>query len=237
MEPVLRAIHITKYFLKPTKFKALDDISFEVPHGEFLTLVGRSGSGKSTLLYVLSTMDTDYEGRMEINNETVTGKSVAELSAIRNSEIGFVFQFHYLLAEFTSLRNVMLPALRLGKYSAAEIEHRAMEKLELLGVADQALKPTSQLSGGQQQRISIARALINDPRLIMCDEPTGNLDSKNANIVLETFQRLAHEKGQTLIVVTHDNGIAEASDRTLELMDGRFIDEIKRRPQSGLKEK
>lgn len=222
-EVILSTSSLGKYFYDPVKFKVLDDISFEAYKGEFLTLVGKSGSGKSTLLYCLSTMDTSYEGELFIANERITGRKVNELAALRNRSIGFIFQFHYLLPEFSCLKNVMLPALKLGKYSYKEVEERAYDKLDALGIKEQALKPASKLSGGQQQRVSIARALINDPAIIMCDEPTGNLDSKNTQIVFNIFKQIAHEFGQTIIAVTHDNDFAEASDRTIELADGKII--------------
>lgn len=222
-EIVLRTEHIGKYFYEPVKFKVLHDISFDVQKGEFLTMVGKSGCGKSTLLYLLSTMDTDYEGQIYIDNELVTGLNERNLAAIRNAKIGFVFQFHYLLPEFTSLKNVMLPALKLGQYSAEEIEHRASEKLRMLDLQDIMHKPASKLSGGQQQRVAIARALINDPLIIMGDEPTGNLDSKNTAIVFDIFKMLTREHNQTIIAVTHDNDFAKSSDRTIELQDGKLL--------------
>lgn len=219
---ILQTKGLGKYFHDPVSFKVLDEINLEVKTGEFLTIMGKSGSGKSTLLYCLSTMDTQYEGELFIENEKVTGKDVDLLAGLRNSNIGFVFQFHYLLPEFTCLKNVMIPALRLGRYSPREIEERAYEKLSILGIADQALKPASKLSGGQQQRVSIARALINDPAIIMGDEPTGNLDSKNTQIVLEIFRQLSVSYNQTIIAVTHDEDFAKASDRTVEMTDGRI---------------
>lgn len=222
-EVVLNTKGIGKYFYDPVKFKVLHDVSFEAYKGEFLTLVGKSGSGKSTLLYCLSTMDTDYEGELFIKGEKITGKKPNELAAIRNLNIGFVFQFHYLLPEFSCLKNVMIPAQRLGKYSYEEIEERAYRKLEILGVKDQALKPASKLSGGQQQRVSIARALINDPAIIMGDEPTGNLDSKNTDLVFDIFQQLSQEQGQTIIAVTHDLDFAKSSSRTIEMADGKIM--------------
>lgn len=222
-ETILRTKGLGKYFYDPVKFKVLDDISFEAYKGEFLTLVGKSGSGKSTLLYCLSTMDTAYDGELIIKGEIITGKKQDELAALRNSSIGFIFQFHYLLPEFSCLKNVMLPALKLGKYSYKEVEERAYQKLDVLGIKDQALKPASKLSGGQQQRVSIARALINDPAIIMCDEPTGNLDSRNTQIVFDIFKHISHQFGQTIIAVTHDNDFAKASDRTIELADGRIL--------------
>jgi lipoprotein-releasing system ATP-binding protein len=220
---VLQTNNISKYFYDPIKFKVLDKVSFTAYQGEFLTLVGKSGSGKSTLLYCLSTMDTSYDGDIFLLDEKVTGKSIDELATIRNKNVGFVFQFHYLLPEFTCLKNVMIPALKLGQYTYKEVEQRAYEKLDLLGLRDQALKPASKLSGGQQQRVSIARALINDPKILLCDEPTGNLDSKNTAIVFDIFKEIAHDFGQTIIAVTHDNDFAAASDRTIELADGRII--------------
>lgn len=223
MSHILQTKNINKFFYDPTKFQVLNDISFDVKKGEFLTMIGKSGCGKSTLLYILSTMDTDYDGQLIIDNEDVTDYDQDKLAAIRNAKIGFVFQFHYLLAEFSCLKNVMIPALRLGKYSEKEIEERAYKKLEMLGLADQALKPASKLSGGQQQRVAIARALINDPLMIMGDEPTGNLDSKNTKIVFDIFQELAHNQGQTIIAVTHDNDFAAASDRTIQMQDGKII--------------
>jgi lipoprotein-releasing system ATP-binding protein len=225
---VLSTKGIGKYFHEPVKFKVLDNISFEAYKGEFLTLVGKSGSGKSTLLYCLSTMDTTYEGELFIENEKITGKKTDELAALRNKSIGFIFQFHYLLPEFSCLKNVMLPALKLGKHSYEEVEEQAYHKLEMLGLKDQALKPTSKLSGGQQQRVSIARALINNPQIIMCDEPTGNLDSKNTQIVFDIFKQISHEYGQTIIAVTHDNDFAKASDRTIELADGKITNHNKK---------
>lgn len=222
-EVILHADKIGKYFYDPEKFKVLNDISFTVNRGEFVTLVGKSGSGKSTLLYILSTMDTEYEGSLQVHGDTITGLKQNQLATIRNEKIGFVFQFHYLLPEFTCLKNVMIPALRLGNYSRKEIEERAYEKLTLLGLQDQALKPSSKLSGGQQQRVAIARALINDPLIIMGDEPTGNLDSKNSQIVFDIFSQLAHELKQTIVAVTHDNDFAERSDRTIEMQDGMIV--------------
>ena len=220
---ILKTLGINKFFHEPTEFQVLKEISFDVKKGEFLSMIGKSGSGKSTLLYILSTMDTDYKGELYIDNKLMTGTTIDQLAEVRNEKIGFVFQFHYLLPEFSCLRNVMIPALKLGKLSEKEIEDRAYQKLEILGLQDQALKPASKLSGGQQQRVAIARALINDPLLIMGDEPTGNLDSKNTNIVFDIFQELTRNFGQTIIAVTHDEDFAHKSDRIIEMKDGRII--------------
>lgn len=219
---ILRAEGITRYFDDPVRFKVLDDVSFSINRGEFISVVGKSGSGKSTLLYVLSTMDTDYEGKLYLDQQLLSGLSGSELAQVRNEKIGFVFQFHYLLNEFSVLQNVAIPAIKLGKWGKSEIEDRAMEHLRMLDVADQALKMPNQLSGGQKQRIAIARALINDPLIIMGDEPTGNLDKKNSDTVFDIFKSLAHEKGQTLLVVTHDAEFAQKTDRILEMRDGRL---------------
>jgi len=218
----LKATGINKVFHDAVNLQVLKNVSLEVKTGEFVSIVGKSGCGKSTLLYVLSTMDTDYEGLLEINGTKVTGKSLNELAAIRNESLGFVFQFHYLLPDFTCLKNVMIPALRLGKLSYKEVEARAYEKLKLFGVEEQALKKANKLSGGQQQRVAIARALINDPAIIMGDEPTGNLDSKNTGIVFDLFQKLSKEIGQTIITVTHDEDFAKRSDRIIEMADGEI---------------
>ncbi len=215
--------NISKYFHEPQRFQVLKNISFDVKKGEFLSLVGKSGSGKSTLLYVLSTMDTDYSGELYIHNEYLTGQTQNQLAAFRNLHIGFVFQFHYLLPEFSVLDNVMLPALKLGKKSKEEIKEKAVENLRLLGLEEQASKLANKLSGGQQQRVAIARALINEPAIIMGDEPTGNLDSKNTQIVFDIFRQLAAERGQTIIAVTHDEEFAKKSDRILELSDGKLL--------------
>ncbi len=221
-EFALIAKNITKYFHDPVDLQVLKNISLEVNKGEFVSIVGKSGCGKSTLLYVLSTMDTDYEGELIINGKNANGRSLNELAALRNGSIGFVFQFHYLLPDFTCLKNVMIPALRLGKFSPKEIEERAYEKLKMFGVEEQALKKANKLSGGQQQRVAIARALINDPAIIMGDEPTGNLDSKNTGLVFDLFQQLSKEYGQTLITVTHDEDFARRSDRIIEMADGEI---------------
>lgn len=227
-EIILKANNIVKHFYDPVKFQVLKDISFDIYKGDFTTMIGKSGCGKSTLMYILSTMDTDYDGKLEIHGEKTNGLKQNQLAAIRNEKIGFVFQFHYLLPEFSCLQNVMIPALKLGKYSRKEIEERAYQKLTLLGLQDQALKPASKLSGGQQQRVAIARALINDPLIIMGDEPSGNLDTKNTQIVFDIFKQLTQEFNQTILAVTHDDDFARQSDRTIELQDGEVLNLDKR---------
>ncbi|MBO9731272.1 MAG: ABC transporter ATP-binding protein [Chitinophaga sp.] len=220
---ILQTSHINKYFHDPVTVPVLNDLSMSVDKGEFVSVVGKSGCGKSTLLYILSTMDTDYEGQLWIDQDLITGKKEKELARIRNEKIGFVFQFHYLLNEFSVLKNVMLPGLKLNQYSESEIEHRAMERLRMLHMEDLALKNANQLSGGQKQRVAIARALINDPAIIMGDEPTGNLDKKNGEIVFDIFQELAVHYHQTLLIVTHDPEFAARTNRIIEMEDGRII--------------
>jgi lipoprotein-releasing system ATP-binding protein len=220
---VLEAKAVSKYFHDPVTVQVLNDINFTINRGDFVSVIGKSGCGKSTLLYILSTMDTDYGGEIFIDGESMKNKLEVELARVRNEKIGFVFQFHYLLNEFSVLKNVMLPGLKLGKYSEKEIEHRAYEKLKILGIESEALKKPNQVSGGQKQRIAIARALINDPLIIMGDEPTGNLDKKNGEIVFNIFKELAEVYHQSLLIVTHDQEFAQRTHRIIEMEDGRII--------------
>ncbi|WP_223550356.1 ABC transporter ATP-binding protein [Aestuariivivens sp. NBU2969] len=223
MITVLEAKHINKYFKKPVLFHVLKDINFKIKQGEFTSIMGKSGCGKSTLLYILSTMDTDYEGELLLNDELITNQSRDYLSFIRNKHIGFVFQFHYLLADFTVLENVMLPAKKLAEKSLQEIEFDAYEKLRTLNIDHLAKKKASHISGGEKQRVAIARALINNPALIMGDEPTGNLDSYNSENVFDIFKRLSLEEGLSLLVVTHDEDFANRTDKIIMMEDGRIV--------------
>jgi lipoprotein-releasing system ATP-binding protein len=220
---ILEAKSIQKFFHDPTTVEVLKQISFTINAGEFVSVIGKSGCGKSTLLYILSTMDTDYNGELFIDGQNMRNKKEYELARVRNELIGFVFQFHYLLNEFTVLRNVMLPGLKLGKYSEQEVEHRALEKLKILGIDNEALKKPNQLSGGQKQRVAIARALINDPIILMGDEPTGNLDKRNTDVVFDIFKELSTEYKQSLLIVTHDNEFAKQTSRIIEMSDGKII--------------
>lgn len=222
---MLEARHICKDFHDHVTVRVLSDINFSVTKGEFVSVTGKSGCGKSTLLYVLSTMDTDYEGEVLIDDESMRNKKQEQLAKVRNEKIGFVFQFHYLINEFNVLRNVMLPALKLNRYSEKQIELKALEKLAMLDIKKLASKKVNKLSGGEKQRVAIARALINDPHIIMGDEPTGNLDKRNSEIVFDIFRRLSREFDQTLLIVTHDTGFAERTDRIIEMEDGRIINQ------------
>jgi lipoprotein-releasing system ATP-binding protein len=221
--PILEAKSISKSFHVPVEMEILKDISFQLEKGEFVSIMGKSGCGKSTLLYILSTMDSEYSGELLINDQLITGQKPLILSQIRNEKIGFVFQFHYLLSEFTVLENVMLPAKKLGKKSREEIKHDAITKLKLLDMEDQATKLTYRLSGGQKQRVAIARALINNPIIIMGDEPTGNLDSKNAETVFNIFKELSEKEKLSLLVVTHDEDFAKKTNRIIQMEDGKII--------------
>jgi lipoprotein-releasing system ATP-binding protein len=220
---VLEAKSISKSFYDPVRIDVLKDLSFSISQSEFVSITGKSGCGKSTLLYILSTMDTDYKGELLIENESMRNKSDEELAFVRSEKIGFVFQFHYLLNEFSVLKNVMIPGYKLNQLSEEELEHNAFELLKKLGIEALSSKMAYQISGGEKQRVAIARALINAPLLLMCDEPTGNLDSKNTEIVFEIFNELVNSFQKTLLVVTHDLSFAEKTQRIIVMEDGRII--------------
>ena len=222
MNEILRTESLNKFFHEPADFHVLKNVSFSIQKGEFATIIGKSGSGKSTLLYLLATLDTDYKGVIEINSKRVTGLKQNQLAKFRNEHIRFIFQFHYLLPEFTALQNIMIPALKLNKLSTKNIQDNAFNKLTEMQMEEFANYPASKLSGGQQQRVAIARALINNPNIIMADEPTGNLDSSNSTIVLRIFRELANN-GNTIIAVTHDKDFAAKADRIIEMKDGEIV--------------
>lgn len=214
---------LTKYFQDPEPFRVLNEIDLKIEAGTFCAIMGSSGSGKSTLLYTLSTLDTNYEGDILMDGKNLRSFSKDQLAEFRNEQIGFVFQFHYLLPEFTVLDNVKLPAMKLGRKTYEEIEQDALDKLALLDLKGQELKKASKLSGGQQQRVAIARALINRPAIIFGDEPTGNLDSVNAQRVFSIFKTLAQDFQQTIVLVTHDAELAQRTDRIIHIKDGQIL--------------
>jgi lipoprotein-releasing system ATP-binding protein len=220
---ILSAHSIMKKFYEPQEFEVLKKISIDVQPGEFLAIVGKSGSGKTTLLYVLSTMDTDYEGELTVRGQNLRNMTRKQLAAFRNEHIGFVFQFHYLLPDFTAIDNVMLPALKQAKLSKEEVRVKALDILDMIGLKNLAEKKATMLSGGEQQRVAVARSLINDPAIVMGDEPTGNLDSHNAQIIYDLLRELARIRGQTIVTVTHDSDYASKCDRVVELSDGRVV--------------
>ena len=206
----------------------LHDISLEIHHGELVALTGASGSGKSTLLYLIGALDRPTVGEVWIDGVEISALDDDGRAAFRNERLGFVFQFHFLLPEFTVLENVALPMMRRGvtRQTASE---RAYDVLEILGLAELWRRRPGQLSGGQQQRVSIARAVANDPAIILADEPTGNLDSKNGELVFDVFAELARRERRTIVMVTHDHAFAERTDRQITLKDGRVIDDVQRR--------
>ncbi len=201
----------------------VSDANVELRTHEFTAIKGPSGSGKSSLLYLLGLLDKPTSGTILIDGIDVTGYSEKKLSRIRLEQMGFVFQFHFLLPEFTTLENVTIPMQRLGKYKDSVIKSRATERLDRLGLADHINKLPSQLSGGQRQRVAIARALANDPRMIFADEPTGNLDTESSKTVQDILKTLAHEDGCAVIAVTHDPEFAKNCDRIITIVDGKIV--------------
>jgi len=210
----------------PGATHALRGVSFELAKGEFASIVGQSGSGKSTLLNLIGMLDTPTAGDVRFNGRSVAEQGRKELAQLRNELVGFVFQFHYLLPEFSVFENVAMPALIAGKLEAGEIRTRAEEALGLLGLEGYADKNANQLSGGQKQRVAIARALMNRPALLLADEPTGNLDTVNTNLVYDLFRTISTETGTAFLIVTHDRGVAQRTDRILEVSDGELVQDI-----------
>lgn len=216
---ILRAENLVKSYGALTVLKG---VSLTIEKSEIVAVVGASGAGKSTLLHLLGTLDTPDAGQVLVQGKSLFAQSRQELAEFRNRHLGFVFQFHNLLPEFTALENVMIPGL-IGKRPEAEVRSRAHELLGLLGLSDRASHKPSQLSGGEQQRTAVARALVNSPQLVFADEPSGNLDSKNAADLHQLFFRLRQEFGFTFVIVTHNPQFASMADRTLEMHDGRLV--------------
>ena len=202
--------------------QVLKGINLDVRKGEIISIVGASGAGKTTLLHILGTLEKAKSGNYLINDKSVLNLNPNELSKFRNLEIGFIFQFHNLLVEFSAFENICLPGYISDK-NKIEVEKRALELLNILGISDKKDNKPNELSGGEQQRVAIARALINSPSIILADEPSGNLDSKNADNLHELILKLNKELNQTFIIVTHNNELAAMTDRTLKMVDGKFI--------------
>jgi lipoprotein-releasing system ATP-binding protein len=196
------------------------DIDLDVSPGRFHAVIGPSGCGKSSLLYLLGLLDRPTSGNVEYRGADTNSLDGDERAQLRLEQFGFVFQFHFLLPEFTALENVVMPIRRLGRLSGSEMAERALNVLDSLDLADQAGKTPDRMSGGERQRVAIARALANDPALILGDEPTGNLDSENSARVVKIFQRLAHEQGRAVVCVTHDPSVAAAADVRIHMLDG-----------------
>ncbi|WP_379092677.1 ABC transporter ATP-binding protein [Pedobacter sp. UC225_65] len=216
---MLKATGIKKAYGTLSILKGVD---FEVAKGEIVSIIGASGAGKSTLLHILGTLDKPDEGTVELKGTVVNKLSGELLSVFRNKNIGFIFQFHHLLPEFTALENICIPAY-IAKRSKKDAEKRAYELLDLLGLKDRAQHKPNQLSGGEQQRIAVARALINDPAIVLADEPSGNLDSANANALHQLFIDLRDNFNQTFVIVTHNEDLAKISDRVVTMKDGFII--------------
>jgi lipoprotein-releasing system ATP-binding protein len=220
---VLIAEHLTRRLRGEIDVTLVEDANLRISHGEFVVIRGPSGSGKSSLLYLLGLLDRPTEGRLLLDGEDTTRYDEDQLADVRLKKIGFVFQFHFLLAELTALDNVMLPMRRLGKLSEKQQQDRAMGLLGDLGLAGHERKRPSQLSGGQRQRVAIARALANDPLIILADEPTGALDTKASENVRTILHDLAHDQSRCIIAVTHDVAFASAADRQIEIVDGKIV--------------
>jgi len=221
---IMRADHISRTLTtEALPVTLVKEASVEIRTHEFTAIKGPSGSGKSSLLYLLGLLDSPTSGKIFIDDVDITGYNQKKLAQIRLEQMGFVFQFHFLLPEFTSLENVTMPMRRLGKLSDAEIRKIAIEKLDRLGLADHLDKLPSQLSGGQRQRVAIARALANNPRMIFADEPTGNLDTESSKTVQEILKKLSREDGCAVVAVTHDPEFAKNCDRTITIVDGRIV--------------
>jgi len=222
MTPILRTEALTRVLPGVIPVTLVEGVELEIARGEFVAIMGPSGSGKSSLLYLLGLLDVPTSGKIWLNGHDTAGVGEDALANIRLKELGFVFQFHFLLAEFTALDNVLLPIRRFGALSEREARAKGLRLLESLGLTDHATKYPSQLSGGQRQRVAIARALSNDPLIILADEPTGALDTRASGSLRDKFQELAHSMDCSIVAVTHDPSFAKAADRILFLVDGKL---------------
>lgn len=216
---MIKAQNIKKSF---GSLQVLKDISLEIPEKKIYSIVGASGAGKTTLLQILGTLSLPDSGAIYFNEKNISQLSDNELSAFRNQEIGFVFQFHHLLPEFTALENVCIPAF-IAKTPKTRAETKAKELLDYLGLEDRMEHKPAELSGGEKQRVAVARALINNPSVVLADEPSGNLDSTNRNELHELLFKLRDERGQTFVIVTHDDAFAESSDKIIHIKDGLIV--------------
>lgn len=225
MEPVLEARNVARSYYDGTRvLQVLRDVNLQVQRGEAVSIVGASGAGKSTLLHLLGALDRATSGTILLNGADISKLNGVQLAELRNTSIGFVFQFHHLLAEFTALENVIMPGLILRE-EVSQLRRRAIDMLESLGLGDRLTHRPAKLSGGEQQRVSLARALINNPLLILADEPTGNLDVESAGTVIDLLWEKTKASGRSLVIVTHEPEIAHRADRCLRLRDGKLIPE------------
>jgi lipoprotein-releasing system ATP-binding protein len=222
--PIIELRDLTKIYKNGIEFRALDNANLRIERGEFVAIVGPSGSGKSTLMHLIGLLDTPSSGLLLIDGNDVTKMSDKERSAMRNKMLGFVFQYHHLLPDFTALENVMMPLLIAGK-SPRESEKIARRLLKEVGLEDRMDHKPGELSGGQNQRVAVARALSCSPAIVLGDEPTGNLDTKTGDLIYELLRRLNREYNQTFIVVTHNEDLALKTDRIIRLVDGKITDQ------------
>ena len=230
MSDTITVDNVTKEYGTAVKTKALRGVSFHVEGGEFLSVIGQSGSGKSTLLNLLGLLDRPTEGDMSLLGTDVGALSKRERAEFRNQHLGFVFQFHHLLPEFTVRENLLIPTLISGSKDGGKTTARRRERgdeiLDFLGIGQVADKSADQISGGQKQRVAIGRALMNDPDILLADEPTGNLDTENSAVVYDLFRRIHKEMGTTFVIVTHDRAIAQQTDRIIEVVDGLVSQDV-----------
>ena len=223
--PVLRCSNIHKYLGKgESQVHVLRGVGLELQPGLMYSIVGPSGCGKSTLMYLLGLLDRQDDGDIWIAGQDMAKASDEVRTDVRNSSIGFVFQFHFLLAEFTALENLMLPMKKLQKLTDDQMRERAQSLLDEVGLGNKAHRLANQLSGGEQQRVAVARALANEPAVIFADEPTGNLDVKNSTMVFDLLRKLCHEHGQAVLMVTHNQNLAKLCDVVLSMQDGEFVE-------------
>ncbi|CAN5332667.1 ABC transporter ATP-binding protein [soil metagenome] len=228
--PVLRASGVTKEFGTRVVTRVLHGVDLTLAHGEFAALVGPSGCGKSTLLNLIGLLDRPTSGRVLLLDRDTTPLDDRALTALRGNTLGFIFQFHHLLPDFTALENVMLPSWADAGFPSAAMHARAEELLREVGVGERMTYRATDLSGGQQQRVAIARALAHDPALVLADEPTGNLDTESAKEAFALMRRFNRERETTFLIVTHDRGIAAQCDRTIEMVDGRIVSDERQAP-------
>lgn len=223
--PVMELRSVDKVLVDPDPAHLVRDVSLVFHPGEFTAILGPSGCGKSSLLYLMGLLDRPTHGEVLLSGEATRSLGEGRRTHLRLTRLGFIFQFHFLLPELTAEANVALPMERLGRLSRRQATQRARDLLDRLGLSGLSGRRPDRMSGGQRQRVAIARALANDPALLLCDEPTGNLDSANTATVIAEFQRLAHEEGRAVVCVTHDAGVAEAADRRIRMLDGRVVDD------------
>ena len=225
---VLQLKNINKIYGEKIKTQVLFDINLDIEEGEFVSIIGQSGSGKSTMLNILGTLDKPTNGEIYINGKRTDKMKKNELSKVRNRDLGFIFQFHYLLPEFTVMENVLMPYMLSGQKITKEIKERAEELLELVDLSKVKNNKATDLSGGQQQRGAIARALINSPKIVLADEPTGNLDSKTTDDIYALLRDINKKYNTTFVVITHDNKIANKADRIITVGDGKIVEDTKK---------